>query len=344
MSGMDSPLRPGAWRRRLVLAAWMCAGAITCLRAGQVQVLHGADWDALAADQYMTDKEVVAARGPILDRDGALLTVSREKYRVAVASNELTDADSAAAVLRKTLDLTPKKAKQMVSGDRRWAVVPGSFPPTVREALAGVRGVYLERELERYHPHGDLARGALGMVLDGAGQGGIEQTYDELLRGRPGGEVVARDNVGRPIPGETFMVQPPKSGGQVVLTLDLDLQEIARQALEQAIETSEARGGDVLITEEYLAGSEVSLLVLCDGADAVAGYERVRVGGYTNWGLNTAERLHAMMRLGPLYEALGDTTKAIEAYRRMVDQWADSDERGQETVTRFRERMVALGG
>jgi cell division protein FtsI (penicillin-binding protein 3) len=267
---MDTPLRPGAWRRRLVLAAWMCAGAVICLRAGQIQVLHGADWDALAADQHMTDKEVAAARGPILDRDGAMLTVSREKYRVAVASNELANPDSAAEVLRATLDLTPRKAKQLVSAERRWAVVPGSFPPTVRAPLAGLRGVHLERELERYHPHGDLARGALGTVLDGAGQGGIEQTYDELLRGHPGREVVARDNVGRPIPGETFMVQPPKSGGQVVLTLDLDLQEIARQALEEAITTSEARGGDVLITDPY-TGEILALVSIRDGKAAGLG-------------------------------------------------------------------------
>lgn len=72
-------------------------------------------------------------------------------------------------------------------------------------------------------------------------------------------------------------------------------------------------------------------------------YERVLRPGYRGWGLNTGERLHAMMRLGPLYEEMGDTVKAIEAYQRMVDQWAEGDARAYDTVRRFQERMLALG-
>ena len=238
MNRLASFMRPQAWRRRLVLAGWTTGAAIICLRAGQIQVVQGAQWSALAEAQHTTDKEVVAARGSVMDRDGALLAVSRETYRVSIAPNELGDPAEVATLLQETLDLSPRKAKQLVSPERRWTVVPGRFPPGIRERLSGVRGVYVDRELDRYHPHGDLARGALGVVMDGVGQGGIEQTYDEVLRGRSGREVVARDNVGQPIPGETFLVEAPRSGGQVVLTLDLDLQEIARQALDEAIETS----------------------------------------------------------------------------------------------------------
>lgn len=240
---------PAPWRRRLVLAMWMACAGVICVRAFQVQVVQAAQWSALAESQHMKDKVVVAPRGSILDRDGALLAVSRETYRVAVAPNELQDPDAAARLLEETLDLAPRKAREMVSPERRWRVVPGSFPPTVRDRLAGVRGIHLDRELVRHHPYGDLAAGAVGVVLDDAGQGGVEQAFDALLRGHPGRETVARDNVGRPIPGETFLAEAPQSGGQVVLTLDLDMQEIARQALEEAIAKSEARGGDVLITD-----------------------------------------------------------------------------------------------
>ena len=78
--------------------------------------------------------------------------------------------------------------------------------------------------------------------------------------------------------------------------------------------------------------------------EAAVWYERVRRPGYDGWGLNTGERLHAMMRLGPLYEALGDTTKAIEAYQRIVDQWAGGDARGLATVRQFLDRIAALEG
>lgn len=243
------PSRPARWRRRVILSAWMAAAVVICARAVQVQVVQGAQWSALADAQHLRDKVVVAPRGPVLDRDGAALAVSRETYRVALAPREVTEPEKVAGLLGEVLGMNPRKVRELLAADRRWSVVPGGFPPSIREHFVGVRGVYLDRELVRHHPYGDLALGTVGVVLDDQGQGGVEQMYDELLRGRHGREVVARDNVGRPIPGETFLAEAPREGGQVVLTLDLDMQEIARQALEEAIESSQARGGDVLITD-----------------------------------------------------------------------------------------------
>ena len=250
----------------------MAAAVIICVRAGQIQVVQGAQWSAMADAQHTTDKEIVAARGSVMDRDGTLLAVSRETYRVSVAPQEIPEGkqDETRDLLREALGISASKAKQLVATGRRWAVAPGRYPPSVRERLIGTQGVYLDRELERYHPHGDLARGVLGVVMEGAGQGGVEQTFDELLRGRSGREVVARDNVGKPIPGETFLVESPVSGGQVVLTLDLDMQEIARQALQEVIESSQARGGDVLITDPR-TGEVLALVSIRDGQTAGLG-------------------------------------------------------------------------
>jgi cell division protein FtsI (penicillin-binding protein 3) len=270
VSRKDPANRRAAWRRRLVLAGWMVGALVLCARSAQIQVLEGAEWQDIAAAQHTTDKAVVAARGAVLDRDGALLAVSREMYRVSVAPRELEDADAVRALLQRTLDLSAQSARRLVAKDRRWVVAPGQYQPAVREPLAGVRGVYLEREMERYHPHGALARGVLGTLMDGKGQGGIEQMFDDLLRGHPGREVVARDNLGNPIPGETILVESPRSGGQVVLTLDLDLQEIAHQALLEAIESSEARGGDVLITDPS-TGEVLALVSIRDGKTAGLG-------------------------------------------------------------------------
>jgi cell division protein FtsI (penicillin-binding protein 3) len=248
----------------------MGAVAVLCVRAAQVQVLEGADWQEMAESQHTTDKEVAAARGAVLDRDGAQLAVSREVYRVSVAPREVLDADSTRALLADALDLSTQAARRLVDRDRRWVVAPGRYPPTVRDRLSGVRGVYLDRELERFHPHGTLARGVLGTLLDGAAQGGIEQAFDDVLSGRAGREVVARDNLGKPIPGETLLVDAPRAGGQVVLTLDLDLQEIAGQALQEAIEGSQARGGDVLITDPA-TGEILALVSIRDGKTAGLG-------------------------------------------------------------------------
>jgi cell division protein FtsI (penicillin-binding protein 3) len=264
MSTKGPPLRPTAWRRRVILCGWLLATVVIAVRSAQIQLVQGRVWSALAEAQHTTDKAVAAARGTIYDRDGAELAVSRETWTVSIAPRELSNPRLVSELLKETLGLSDRKARQLVSSGRRWSVVPGRFPASVKMRLGGVRGLYVERVLERYHPHGDLARGVLGSVVDEAGQGGIEQILDELLRGRAGREVVARDNRGRPIPGETFTVEAPRSGGQAVLTLDLDLQEIARQALEDAIDESQAYGGDVLVTDP-VSGEILAMVSMRDG-------------------------------------------------------------------------------
>jgi cell division protein FtsI (penicillin-binding protein 3) len=248
----------------LILAGWLLALLGVAARSGQVQGVQSLTWRATDEAQQTKDMEIAAARGAILDRDGAPLAVSQERYKIGVAPQELQDPAEARALLQAAVGLSARRARQVVSPDRRWSVIPGTYSPAVREQLNGVRGIHPERRLERSHPHGGLARGILGSVIDGEGQGGIEQQLDAWLRGTAGREVVARDSRGRPIPGETFQVAAPHPGGEVVLTLDVDLQEIARQALHEAVTSTEARGGDVLVTDPH-TGEILAMVSLRDG-------------------------------------------------------------------------------
>jgi cell division protein FtsI (penicillin-binding protein 3) len=228
---------------------WLLFAAAICVRAAQIQVLQAPRWRSLAEDQHRKDLVVAAARGSILDRDETPLSVSRERARVNVAPHEIQQVDSTRALLGETLGLSTARVASLTSTQARWRVVPDLYPVSVRERLGGRRGVHVERVLQRFHPHGDLARGLLGAVIDGEGRGGIEEAFDTVLRGTPGREVVARAASGAELPGERMVVAPPRSGGAVVLTLNMDLQEIAQQALERAIEQTEAHGGDILITD-----------------------------------------------------------------------------------------------
>ena len=256
--------RPPAWRRRMLLVVWLIALGIICMRAGQVQLAQASDWRSMAESQHRADQIVAATRGSILDRDGTPLAVSRERVRVSIAPREIEDMEATRELLQEHLGVSEATASRLTSLERKWTVAPDLYAPDTRELFRGVRGVYLDRVLQRFHPHGDLARGVLGTVLEGEGLGGIEQAFDELLRGTSGREVIARDNIGQAIPGERVMMDPPKAGGQVVLTLDMDLQEIVQQALAEAIEESEARGGDVIVVEPQ-SGEVLALVSVKDG-------------------------------------------------------------------------------
>ena len=175
-----------AWRRRALLVLWFAGVGVVLVRAGQLQLLEVAKWREVALRQHRTSSEVPAPRGRIVDRDGVELALTRERVRVSVAPHELRDRDEAVGLLQGVLGLSAREARRLTDPQRRWSVVPGRYPPVVRPALAGVRGIYLERELERFYPRGELARGVLGTVLDGVGRGGNRAALRGGAAGQPG--------------------------------------------------------------------------------------------------------------------------------------------------------------
>jgi len=253
------------FRRRVLLTAWLTAGGIVVARASQIQVAQGATWKQQAEQQHRTSVQVAAPRGSVFDRSGVELALSREAFKVSVAPREIRDVEAVTRLLTETLGLDPKVVRDATTSPRPWRVLPKSYPPSVREALRDVRGLYLEREHRRFYPRGDLARGLLGLIRDGEAYGGVEQAFDESLRGTEGSAVLARDPLGQPIPGESVVVKQPEAGGHVVLTLDVDLQEIGRKALVEAVAETEAQGGDLVITDPR-TGDILAMVSIQDGS------------------------------------------------------------------------------
>lgn len=270
MSAPSRQARGLTWRRQALLGGWLVANVLLVGRAVQLQVVEGSEWRDRATGQHRETSEIDAPRGAILDRDGVPLALSRETFRVSVDPQHLDDREATQKLLREVLGISATRAARVTDPERDWAVVPGVFEPSVRQALAGAEGIYLERVLRRDYPHGELALGILGRVQEGVGRGGIEEAFDTLLSGRPGRQVIARDGRGRPLPGQVFQVEPPRSGGDVTLTLDLDLQEIATQALDEALAETGARGGDLLITDPR-SGEILAMVSVAGGrADALS--------------------------------------------------------------------------
>jgi len=250
-SGAGTPPRHPQWRRGLLLSFWLLAGVAIVGRAGQLQLLEGSEWRDEAARQHRQSVGVPASRGSILDRSGVPLAQSHETFRVSVAPHEVSDPEGAAALLEAATGLPPRDIRRALSSGRRWVVLPGRYPPAAREALSGASGIHLEKEMRRFHPHGEMVAGVLGSLMDGVGAGGIEQVFDSVLAGLPGEEILARDARGRPVPGESSVLRAPRPGGEVTLTLDVEIQEIAQEALRSALQSTRAKGGDVLVTDPH---------------------------------------------------------------------------------------------
>jgi len=254
-------------RRRLALLCWLVVAAVMIARAVEVQVVERTLWTAEALAQHERSRVVPAARGRILDRNGVELAVSRWRATVGVSPREVEDRREVAAALVEHLGVRAETARRVSAGTEAWNVVPGRYSMTQAEWLEGLRGVYVEREPRRLYPREGMARGLLGVVLEGAGRGGIEQSMDSVLAGKSGREIVVRDSRGREIPGQVAVVEPPVPGRDVVLTIDQDLQAIAEEMLAGAIDSAGARGGDLVITDPR-TGEILALTSVVDGSNA----------------------------------------------------------------------------
>ena len=260
----ERALRP---RRRFLLVSWLLVAAVLIARAVEVQLVERAAWAAEALAQHEKSRVVPPARGRILDRNGGALAVSHMRARVGIAPREIVDREAVVSGLVEHLGVRTATARRVSAGTDSWNVVPGRYSMTQVEGLRGLKGVYPEDEPSRLYPLDGLARGLLGVVQDGVGRGGIEQSMDSVLAGRNGREIVVRDSRGRVVPGQVVVVQPPVAGRDVVLTIDQDLQAIAEEMLVAAIDSTGARGGDMVITDPG-TGEILALTSVVDGSNA----------------------------------------------------------------------------
>jgi cell division protein FtsI (penicillin-binding protein 3) len=131
------------------------------------------------------------------------------------------------------------------------------LPPEKREAVEALnlKGIYFQKENQRFYPKRDLAAHVLGFVdLDEKGLGGIEYELDEQIRGKSEKIIVMADARQRWFDGGEAQRE---RGANVVLTLDEKVQYIAERELGAAIAKTRAIAGTVVVmnpsTGEILA-------------------------------------------------------------------------------------------
>ena len=253
---------PAVRRRRLMLAGIMVAAAGMSVRAVKLQLVDADKWQQRAAEQHAKQSVIPAPRGTIYDRDGVPLAASSEVFRINIAPRDVQDRKALATRLQQLTKLDSKAVRRALDVQRKWVVLPGRYDAAVRHALDGIAGVHFDRVQMRFYPRGSIARDMLGVVnSSGAALSGVELEFDSVLAGQPGLATVRRGPRGRPIPGAMVVAQPPVSGRDIYLTIDSELQEIATEALRAAVDSTKARGGDLLLTDprtgEVLASASV---------------------------------------------------------------------------------------
>ncbi|AWK76765.1 cell division protein (plasmid) [Rhodococcus oxybenzonivorans] len=265
--GVERPLWAPPPRRRRKPRG-VTAGSVTVtaslvvmsLFAWQLQNDRGAQLRAVSDAQMMRCVRLPAERGQILDRNGVPLAINVVEYTVSVVYLMFDDNDAAArrelaALLGVTAD---QLTETLGSRGEELQVVVGRVSPERARRIVDARlpGVLVAPSGKRYYPQGALLGPVLGHVTvadqddmerwpqlalgSRVGKAGLERQYDALLRGIDGEQCMYVNPSGRPV--ATGGRVDPVRGYDLRLYLDLGLQQLATDALTEAVRTS---GGDL---------------------------------------------------------------------------------------------------
>lgn len=221
---------------------------------------------------------VAPNRGLIYDRNGVLLAENKPIYSLEIIPEQTKDIQATVDGLAQLLDISPEqKAKffKQLRSNRRFKPVELSTRLSDQQvALFSVNqhkfpGATIEARLKRYYPFADLTTHSLGYVarinsrdvikLEEEGKSenyaatrnigklGLERYYEDILHGTIGHQEVEINNKGRVI--RTLSSTPPIPGKDLTLTIDIELQMIAKRALSGkrgAVVAIDPRDGGIL--------------------------------------------------------------------------------------------------
>lgn len=219
------------------------------------------DWlFARASRQQQAEIELSPMRGVIFDRNGNELARSVAVKSLYASPAEMSNAGSAADTLSKLLDIDRDDLyKRLTSGRAAVAVkrkldddeVAG-VEKLMRQGMPGLRFI---NEMKRFYVSGASAAHLLGFVdFDERGVGGVELSYDKLIRGQGGRLLLDVDALNK---SYDHSVEDPVPGANVTLTVDLIIQNHVEKALAEVVRATHARGGTIVIvrpaTGEILA-------------------------------------------------------------------------------------------
>ena len=189
------------------------------------------------------EREIKAARGEIIDRNGKVLATNKTVCTVSVIHSQIEDADAVTKALAGTLEMEEetvrKKVEKVSSMERIKTNVEKEVGDRIREMnLAGVK---VDEDFKRYYPYEELASKVLGFT-GGDNQGiiGLEVKYEDYLKGENGMILSTTDARGVELEGIAEDRAEPTAGNTLRISIDYNIQKYAQQMAQKVMEEKQA--------------------------------------------------------------------------------------------------------
>jgi len=240
----------------------------------RLQVMHSGEYALLAEKNRVRNVPILAPRGKILDREGRIIVDNYPSFSALLLRDSTRDLNADADAIAQGLHLNADELRLRI---HRAAWMPGYQPIFLKEDITPDELAFIEAhknelpELDtimahrRLYPRNGFMAHLIGYVGevtedmlnqpqfelyspgDVVGVSGVEKQYNSVLMGKNGSRRSIVNSHGREV--NRLDETPAEPGKQLKLTVDLDLQIAAEQALEGrngAIVAMDPRTGEIL--------------------------------------------------------------------------------------------------
>ena len=248
----------------ILVAIVFIALSVIVMRLWYLQALNGEKYGVFAEENRIRSLPVRAPRGKILDRERRPLAVNRLAFTMTLIPEKMDD-EKLLSRISELLEIPLERIKNQVESKLVDPLMPRvikrdvspDIVAYVKEHADKFPGVEIIDDPIRDYPRGTLASHVLGylseisdeemekedpvyLLGDLIGKNGVENEYEDVLRGSKGVQVLEVNANNESI--RTLKREVPDPGNDLVLTIDADIQEVAERALQKGMDLTAKDG------------------------------------------------------------------------------------------------------
>ncbi|MBS5399843.1 MAG: peptidoglycan glycosyltransferase [Lachnospiraceae bacterium] len=241
------------YNKKKIMIVFLCAALVLAALIGRLVYLMIFDADyyqELAQDLHEREREIKAARGEIVDRNGVVLATNRTVCTISVIHSQVEEPEEVISVLSRELELDEAEVRKKVEKVSSMEKIKTNVDKETGDRIRGydLAGVKVDEDYKRYYPYDELASRVLGFT-GGDNQGiiGLEVKYEEYLKGVNGTILTVTDARGVELNGVAEDRIEPVPGETLRVSLDYNIQSYCQQAAEKVMEEKQAEAVSILL-------------------------------------------------------------------------------------------------
>lgn len=236
-----------------MLIVFLCALVVIIGLTGRLVYLMVFDaeyYQEKAKSLHEREREIKAARGEIIDRNGTVLATNKTVCTISVIHSQIKEPERVIKELSSILGLEEETVRRRVEKVSSMERIKTNVEKEVGDKIRNLEldGVKVDEDFKRYYPFEELASKVLGFT-GGDNQGiiGLEVGYENELKGQNGMILTTTDARGIELDGVAEDRIEPRAGNTLQISLDYNIQMYAQQMAEKVMEEKQAEKVAILL-------------------------------------------------------------------------------------------------